>query len=1076
MNLSTKAKRVMMLLAAATMGILAQGWLDPRFWGVPVAIGAVWLVLARPREDAGRRGQTWLLVCLAIATLTASTAGDLWRFSSSSWVRVWNVYHYYLGAKYFEELGYRDLYVASLQADREGDNYWSDIPRVRDLKTYQRVRRSVAETGYEAHDHFSPLRWQEFQRDVSALQKQLPARDWRPIFTDRGYNPSPLWTALGGTLAGFFPADQTLTLKLLGLLDFGLLATTFWCAYRAFGPRAAALLVLFFALSPVNQGRIVGGFLQFDWLCAIVCGFCQLRRERPVSAAALLAYAVMSRSFPLLLVAAAGLPVVWRWIASGRIRRTYLRFAVGLASFCVLAFGVGCLAGGGLDAWSDFAGNLHHHAEEHRFGERRVGLQHVFTHDLRSFEFDESSQERRSLFTRQKGLYLTAAAVFLGLFFAVTWRRNVPDAFIFGLVPLFVLVTSSRYYWACLALLPLLARAGPRGRSKGRFVDAAQASLYGLYFLWTLQTQDRFAAYSIFNLLLGCLLLSWMGYFLLSDLRVWRRRFGVPARHRSLALAVCFFAVLFILLSFLRMPSPDHPIRDVDEAVSALIAESWLDGGIPYRDAIDQRGPVTYVIYALVFAVAGVHNMAAIHWALLAVVWLGCWLVWQLGRRFDPRPEGIAAAYLAAFILALACSSYRRSQFLAFHTEWPVLLASGVAMLCLWRGMQNRSYRLLIAAGAAFAVGFLGKQPAIFDAAAGGLFFLLWRWRNSEPGDDGGLWHRSTLYGAASMAGGFFGLLAMTIFYFWAAGALHDFYYYFWQYNVEHYTAVVSWQDRLASLNPFAHRRHVLTAQPLLLVAIAWQSGRAAVRLLRRGTVDPRLLVVLWALAGYFGASYSGRNFGHYFIQILLPASLLASYTVVDAWRRLTPRTETLRDMAWAGRLAVIVVTSIALYLPLQRFHRDLAWPNLWREAAPKVLQENMLAFIRGNSSPEDTIFVWGYFPEIYVLAPRQPATRFSNANYLTGLLPWENSAPEIDTSAHIVPGARELLLQELENSRPALVFDMSVGNHRDYGKYPLTLFPELATWLHQNYRPTLLISNRRGQPGSHVWVRRAGG
>ena len=266
----------------------------------------------------------------------------------------------------------------------------------------------------------------------------------------------------------------------------------------------------------------------------------------------------------------------------------------------------------------------------------------------------------------------------------------------------------------------------------------------------------------------------------------------------------------------------------------------------------------------------------------------------------------------------------------------------------------------------------------------------------------------------------------------------------------------------------------MLTAQPLLLAAIVWQSVRAVVRLVRQGSVDPRLLVVLWTLAGYFGASYSGRNFGHYFIQILLPASLLAAYTVADAWRGLTPRTEALRDLAWVGRGAVIAVTSIALFLPLQRFHRDLAWPNLWRQAAPKVVQDNMLTFVRENSSPQDTIFVWGYFPEIYVLAPRRPATRFSNANYLTGLLPWENSDPDLDTSAHIVPGARELLMQELTSSRPKLIFDMSIGNHRDYGKYPLTIFPELSLWLQQNYRPAELILDRRGQPGSHVWVRHA--
>ena len=32
---------------------------------------------------------------------------------------VWNVFHYYLGAKYFSEIGYFNLYPCALEADQE---------------------------------------------------------------------------------------------------------------------------------------------------------------------------------------------------------------------------------------------------------------------------------------------------------------------------------------------------------------------------------------------------------------------------------------------------------------------------------------------------------------------------------------------------------------------------------------------------------------------------------------------------------------------------------------------------------------------------------------------------------------------------------------------------------------------------------------------------------------------------------------------------------------------------------------------------------------------------------------------
>jgi hypothetical protein len=87
---------------------------------------------------------------------------------------------------------------------------------------------------------------------------------------------------------------------------------------------------------------------------------------------------------------------------------------------------------------------------------------------------------------------------------------------------------------------------------------------------------------------------------------------------------LAFFLAIFALLCALRLPLADRPIRDVDEAVSSIIASEWLHGGVPYRDAIDQRGPVTYALYALTFVVAGHHDMHAVHWALLLLIFGGC--------------------------------------------------------------------------------------------------------------------------------------------------------------------------------------------------------------------------------------------------------------------------------------------------------------------------------------------------------------------------------------------------------------------------------------------------------------------
>lgn len=503
-------------LAAVAVGAAAAVWLDAALWRVAVALAAVWLAASRRLP---RRRATLLLALLAVASTSQATAVELWRFTTTSWVRVWNVYHYYLGSKYFDELGYRDLYAATLRADREGDDDWHDIRRVRNLATYVTEPRAAADR-YRSDGNFSAERWREFSADVAALREFRPPRTWRGIFVDRGYNPSPLWTVVGGGLATLLPARSLPALKALCALDLLLMAAAFWGLARVFGLRAAAWALLLFTLTPVNDSRLIGGFLQYDWFCALAGGLCLLRRGRSWPAGALVAYAVMTRVFPLILVASAGMPLVVEWIRSGRFRRADMAFFLSFGLFCGVGFGAGCLTESGVDAWKQFAGNLAHHASEHVYGERRVGLEHVFSRDAGAVVRGESDADPREATDRRRGLYIAAAAVFVLAWLAATLRRAVPDALLLGLAPLFALAVSSRYYWSYLTLLPLLEPPDDPGRpSWTDGLGLAQAGLYGAVSLYELvRDPEPYALYMVFNVGLGLLLLGLLARYLRRDL------------------------------------------------------------------------------------------------------------------------------------------------------------------------------------------------------------------------------------------------------------------------------------------------------------------------------------------------------------------------------------------------------------------------------------------------------------------------------------------------------------------------------------------------------------------------------
>ncbi len=469
--------------------------------GVLALLGAAVLLwpAARPESESLR---TRLIVLAALVSLTLSFSGDLPAFLTSGKVRVWNVYHYYLGAKYFEELGYTDLYDATLRADREGADYWREIRRVRNLETYEVEDRASSERRFDPAWSFGPERWREFRGDVEALSGQRSPRGWRGIFVDRGYNATPLWTVVGGTLARLAPAGRPLALKLLCSLDLVLLIATFWLLWRTFGARAAALVLLLLTLSPVNVNRFVGGFLQYDWFCAVAASACFYRRGRAVTAAGTMAYAVLTRVFPILFVVAGLLPLARTWWRSRRPPRRQLLFAGAFAAWCALGLLASLPNGRGLDGWREFASGIRLHKESHVYGERRVGLQFLFTHELGSLDFDESKSDRELIYRRQKGLYAASAAALLGYFLLVAWRRRSWNARLLGLVPTFALLVTSRYYWSYLALLPLAGgRRGPPA-VRARWLGGAQLLLFAAFYAFESRNDDPYAGYFVFSALL----------------------------------------------------------------------------------------------------------------------------------------------------------------------------------------------------------------------------------------------------------------------------------------------------------------------------------------------------------------------------------------------------------------------------------------------------------------------------------------------------------------------------------------------------------------------------------------------
>jgi hypothetical protein len=337
-----------------------------------------------------------------------------------------------------------------------------------------------------------------------------------------------------------------------------------------------------------------------------------------------------------------------------------------------------------------------------------------------------------------------------------------------------------------------------------------------------------------------------------------------------------------------------------------------------------------------------------------------------------------------------------------------------------------------VAAGALCGVAALYKYQAAFVGLS--FFFLL-----PDPRGDVAALTRRLVARGASLAVGLALPFAATGLYFWHRGAWEDTVRWGILFNV-HYLAegpdVATATARLAM-------QLLGVVLPSVLV---YGAGLATLRLLWKrespplhGVTRGQALLVVWLLESLYSVTLGRRFFGHYFLQPELPLCLLAAGPVARLWER-RPRL-----VALALGVPAVVFFGIAALPELTRPLVYAADPDFWAIGRA----------VAARTKPDDRIWVWGNVPQIYFTAERAPGVRFTFCNYLTGLSPGSRSEndPAYDSRQNAVPGAWDLVVEDLDAHRPEVIVDTSAGGMKSYGKYPVASFPALEAYLAAHYR-----------------------
>ena len=390
------------------------------------------------------------------------------------WVNFGDSFHYYMGPKYFRELGYVHLYECAALAEQQLGAGAVVARRIyRDLASNESVSgRSLLTGDRSCRQRFTPERWQLFVLDVDWFRSRIQL--WEVTMQDWGYNASPVWNALGQLLAGSGPVSET-RLAVLTLLDVPVLVATFALVAWAFGWRTACVALIFWATNlPNGYGWTGGSILRHEWLLASVAGVCLLRKGWLVAAGAALAYATLLSVFPGFLVAGIGVRAAARSVSERRIALApeHRRLLLGALLALALVLPAAALSGGGLSAWLGFVRNSRVDSQP---SPNNLGLPTLLSYEsatrLSLFWLGDLErpvlawqEARRETLARRAPLWAAAVAAWLVL--AVGAARRQPDwvAALLGLGFVVLAFQLSCYYYAFMLLFGLL---WPRHRSIG---------------------------------------------------------------------------------------------------------------------------------------------------------------------------------------------------------------------------------------------------------------------------------------------------------------------------------------------------------------------------------------------------------------------------------------------------------------------------------------------------------------------------------------------------------------------------------------------------------------------------------
>lgn len=396
-----------------------------------------------------------------------------------------------------------------------------------------------------------------------------------------------------------------------------------------------------------------------------------------------------------------------------------------------------------------------------------------------------------------------------------------------------------------------------------------------------------------------------------------------------------------------------------DEGLFGYIGQVMLNGGMPYRDAVDHKPPVVYLVYALALTMVP-PTPAGVHMFLLCYNFLTIIALYFVARCAGGTP---ATGFWTALTFAVFSSSPELEGFAA-SSEMLMLLPLSLSLLfALLSGRQGMLVLGSFASGLFCALACWTKHTGVFFALA--LFCILPAVPQIVRSGNTSL--RSVAARAAAWAAGFMSISIAIVVYFYVRGAGDDFLYWNFIHNY-YYGAGRTLADNLPKITT------TLTAlcrtHPVLVAALVVCICTALVKRDVRGACF--VVMLLASLA----ATFPGHAYAHYFAQLAPVVALGSGFgcSLFCATVRNSRVQAGMMILCFLGLCCVPMAIHPRYYFTgsADELSKQFFSPNPFAESL------DIVAYISRTTTTRDKIFIFGSEAQILFYSRRTSATRFA--------------------------------------------------------------------------------------------------